>query len=110
MSFGTPVKLLGVATYTPTQNDADGDSLHVTITTAPTKGNVVVNLSVLGVVNTVVYTANNLILPAHDSFVVTVSDRHGGNGRHHAQPLLRVVSAQLRGVAITAACWWFILM
>jgi VCBS repeat-containing protein len=78
VSFGTPLKVLGVATYTPTQNDADGDSLTYTITTQPTKGNVVVNLSVLGVVNTVVYTANNLILPAHDSFVVTVSDGHGG--------------------------------
>ncbi|MDT7763890.1 MAG: hypothetical protein QOC63_3310, partial [Mycobacterium sp.] len=55
-----------------------GDSLTYTITTQPTKGTVLVNLSVLGVVNTVVYTANNLILPAHDSFVVTVSDGHGG--------------------------------
>jgi VCBS repeat-containing protein len=78
VSYGNPVKLLGVATYTPTQNDADGDSLTYTITTEPTKGTVLVNLSVLGLVNTVVYTANNLILPAHDSFVVTVSDGHGG--------------------------------
>jgi hypothetical protein len=59
-SCGTPVKLLGVATYTPTQTDADGDFLTYTITTSPTKRAVLVNLN-LGLVSTAVYRANNLL-------------------------------------------------
>jgi hypothetical protein len=70
-SCGTPVKLPGVVTYT--------------ITTSPTKGAVLVNLN-LGLVSTVVYTANNLLFPAHDSFVVTVTDGHGGTNVQTLNP------------------------
>jgi VCBS repeat-containing protein len=77
VSYGTPLKVTGVATYTPTYTDVDGDSVSYTVTTAPTHGTVLVNLSVLGV-TTLVYTANNLLLPSHDSFTVTVDDGHGG--------------------------------
>jgi VCBS repeat-containing protein len=77
VNFGTPLKLTGVATYTPTYSDADGDTLTFTITRQGTNGTAALNLSVLGLLNTVVYTANNLLFPAHDSFEVTVSDGHG---------------------------------
>ena len=78
VNYANPLKLLGIATYTPAYNDADGDVPTVTITTQPTHGTVAVNLSVLGLINTIVYTANNKLLPAHDSFTVTVDDGHGG--------------------------------
>jgi len=42
---------------------ADG-FLTCTITTSPAKGNVLINLN-LGLVGTIVYTANNLVIPAH---------------------------------------------
>jgi VCBS repeat-containing protein len=78
VNYGSPVKVLGIATYTPSYSDADGDVPTVTITTQPTNGTVAVNVSVLGLINTIVYAANNTLIPAHDSFIVTVSDGHGG--------------------------------
>jgi large repetitive protein len=77
VNFGTPLKLLGVATYTPSYSDADGDTVTFTITRQGTNGTAGLNLSVLGLLNTVVYTANNVVFPAHDSFDVLVSDGHG---------------------------------
>lgn len=63
----------GIVTYTPIATDADLDLVTHTITTQPTKGTVLVNLG-----GAIVYTANNLLFPASDSFVVTASDGHGG--------------------------------
>jgi hypothetical protein len=77
VSMGSPVKLLGVATYTPSYSDADGDTVTFTITRQGTNGTAGLNLSVLGLLNTIVYTANNLVFPAHDTFDVLVSDGHG---------------------------------
>jgi VCBS repeat-containing protein len=77
VNIGNPIKLLGVATYTPSYTDADGDTVTFTITRQGSNGSAVLNLSVLGLLNTIVYTANNLVLPAHDSFDVQVSDGHG---------------------------------
>ena len=79
VSYGTPVKvpLVGTATYTPTSTDADGDSVTYTVTTQPTHGTILVNLSLLGV-TTLIYTPSNGLSPAHDSFTVTVADGHGG--------------------------------
>jgi hypothetical protein len=48
-----------------------------TVTRQGTNGTAGLNLSVLGLLNTVVYTANNVVFPAHDSFDVLVSDGHG---------------------------------
>jgi hypothetical protein len=79
------VAVLGVATYSPTQSDADGDFLTCTITTSPAKGNVLINLN-LGLVGTIVYTANNLVIPAPDGFVVTVTDGHGGTNVQTLNP------------------------
>ena len=50
------------------QSDADGDFLTCTITTSPAKGNVLINVLInlnLGLVGTIVYTANNLVIPAY---------------------------------------------
>jgi hypothetical protein len=44
VNYGSPVKALGIAAYTPTYSDADGDV--PTITTQPTNGTVAVNVSV----------------------------------------------------------------
>ena len=63
---------------------ADG-FLTCTITTSPAKGNVLINLN-LGLVGTIVYTANNLVIPAPDSFVVTVTDGHGGTNVQTLNP------------------------
>jgi len=75
------------------QSDADGDFLTCTITTSPAKGNVLSNVLInvlinlnLGLVGTIVYTANNLVIPAPDSFVVTVTDGHGGTNVQTLNP------------------------
>jgi hypothetical protein len=48
-----------------------------TITRQGSFGSAALNLSVLGPLNTIVYTANNVVIPHSDSFDVTVTDGHG---------------------------------
>jgi VCBS repeat-containing protein len=69
----TRVAVAGIVTYTPVVTDPDLDVVTHTITTQPTKGTVLINLG-----GAIVYTANNLLFPQADSFVVTASDGHGG--------------------------------
>jgi hypothetical protein len=69
--------LAGVVAFTKAWSDPDGDLPTYTITTPPTKGTVLLNTDVLGLIGVTAYTANNLLFPQADTFVVTVSDGHG---------------------------------